>query len=399
MATVLLASELGTGPSHYMALLMVARRLRETGQRPLLALRDTISPTMVMHQEEIPVLQAPVWRPGLAPAEGDQPHPSGYADRLGQIGFDDGALIASMIERWRTLLEHMSPALVVCHDAPGLMLAARGRMPVVVIGDGFSVPPANLDAFPVLWPDQAVLYDPGALLANVNAALGETGGSPLPRLPAVMDAEARFACVLPALDPYDGARGGPAIGPLDGLPPPLDPGAPGSGAFIRLRTDFHSADAVLSAVSEQGLTARAVLHGISKDFLGDLHWPGIELLFRRQKLARRVGEAALIIHGGGPAITMISLALGRPQVILPNDPSGRLTGERAADLGAAVVLDGAIGKDAVADLLGDDGLGPPGLAQRAEKVARELAAAAVPDALDQVATRCLELMDFSQPTG
>ncbi len=389
MATVLLASELGTGPSHCMTLLMVARRLREAGQRPLFALRDTISPTVVLHHEAMPVLQAPVWRPGPA-ADDDQPHPSGYADRLGLTGFDDPALIGAVIERWRTLLEHMGPALVVCHDAPGLMLAARGRMPVVVIGDGFSVPPANIEAFPVLWPDQAVLYDPDALLAHVNAALGEAGDAPLPRLPAVMEAEARFACVLPGLDPYDGQRTSPALGPIDGLPPTMDPG---SGVFIRLRTDFHSADAVLSAVSARGLTARAVLHGISKDFLSDFNWPGIELLFRRQKLVERVGDAALIIHGGGPAITMISLALGRPQVILPNDPTGRLTGERAAALGAAVVLDGPISEDAVAGLLGDgSGLGPPGLAERAAQVARDLAATAVPDALDQVAGRCLELL-------
>ena len=43
---------------------------------------------------------------------------------------------------WRTIFDKLRPDLIVCDHSPVVCFAAYGRIPVVQVGDGFTIPPA-----------------------------------------------------------------------------------------------------------------------------------------------------------------------------------------------------------------------------------------------------------------
>src|SRR5262249_61701374 len=114
-----------------------------------------------------PVLQAPYWHP--RPWTGSQPFlAASYADLLAIRGWTDTADLLPMVQGWDGLLDLVRPALVVCDHSPTLCLAAYGRVPTVLLGDGFTLPPADQPAFPALIPGRKLVASEEALLAVVQ---------------------------------------------------------------------------------------------------------------------------------------------------------------------------------------------------------------------------------------
>ncbi len=145
MATILFAWELGGGHGHVQRLGRVARGLRACGHEPVFAVRNLAGAATVLGGDGFPVFQAPFWhrkrRPGpgpmLAGSFGDIMALQEYAEVEGLLG---------MVEGWQALIDLVRPRLIVCDDSPTACLAAFGVIPVVIAGNGFTVPPAGLDA-------------------------------------------------------------------------------------------------------------------------------------------------------------------------------------------------------------------------------------------------------------
>ena len=188
--------EMGAGLGHVAPLLAVARGLREHGHRPVLALRDVVEPAFLLREDPIPVLQAPVWQPPPG-HRGRMPATATLADIFVVTGFGDRDRIHAIVAAWDGLIDLVRPKLVVAEFSPGLCLAARGRVPVVAIGNGFALPPSEMETFPPLQPDVKPLARQDDLLASVNRVQRERGAPPLPGLPALFDAEAQFVHALP----------------------------------------------------------------------------------------------------------------------------------------------------------------------------------------------------------
>ena len=68
---------------------------------------------------------------------------------------------------WKTVFDIYKPDLIVCGHSPNCCLAAFGRIPVVMLGDGFTLPPAHEPVFPVA-SGAAPIVDPSRLLENMR---------------------------------------------------------------------------------------------------------------------------------------------------------------------------------------------------------------------------------------
>lgn len=351
MATVYLVGELGPAHRDLPPLLAMGHMLDKRGHRVVLAVRDVMGATFALrNQTGFTILQVPVWRAGR---ESRPTEPlSGYGDFLGSVGLDDPDEIARVTGAWHRIMENLAPDLIVAHNSPGICLAAAGRVPVIAVGDGFTVPPAGVEAFPELIAGRQPQYDQDDLLGNVNAVLAQNRAPRLRTLPSLFFTAGRFPCVLPGLDPYRGWRSRPARGPLDALPVPVAaPDAP--SAYVSLATEFYEADAVLTALVQRGLPASAFLRAISADFLVGVTWPGVRVLSRGPDPARAVAEASVVVHDGLVGLTTLCVAIGRPQLIVPTSPESAVTAARAAELGVAVVAQGDPTPERLAVLVGD----------------------------------------------
>lgn len=371
MATVFLAAEVSVGLDPVRTLLPLAERLRQHGHTPVFVLRDCTRPMVVLRQHRFSVLQAPVWRVGGNACDLDVMAHSDYVDYLARLGLSDLQSVAKMVERWRALLEFHRPSLVLAYGSPGVMLAARGRAPVIALGKDGAVPAlAPSGRYPSLWGTAAPPAREQGLVHVVNGALSSLGEAEIETLGDMTTA--CFDCFvldLPQFDLYDHLRRPRAVGPLSPVPGPAAPPS-GGGAYVCLKSDIRTVDFIMNALGQFSLPVRAYISGVSRDFLSTMAWRGVELLSRPGDGEDEAGKASLVVHDGNPTLAGICLSLGRPQVVLPQTPGQRLIAEKVEALAIGSVCYGEACQEGTIELVGLARALFPAAWDRAEKMKR-----------------------------
>ena len=137
---VLLGWELGGGQGHIQRLAALAQALSACGIEPIFALKS----------DKIKGVDFP-WRTVVAPRlpYSGRNNSFTYADILETYGFGNARLLRSHLQSWQSVIKQVKPDLIIADYAPGLVLAARGIVPTVVVGPCFAVPPP-VEVFPIL---------------------------------------------------------------------------------------------------------------------------------------------------------------------------------------------------------------------------------------------------------
>ena len=142
--TLLFAWELGEGLGHLPALKAIALAAKVEGARAVFALREPGPARAVLAEAAAEVLPAPYWPTPALPAKLSSSH----ADLIAANGFSSAPSARTVIGSWDKLFDAVKPDLVVSEHAPGAVIAAFGRIPVALVGNGFVVPPADAATFP-----------------------------------------------------------------------------------------------------------------------------------------------------------------------------------------------------------------------------------------------------------
>ncbi len=361
---VLIAWEFGAGRTHALHVLGVARHLRDAGVECLAALYEPSMGTQFA-AIGVPVVQTYVWpgRRRLAAGwrEGEV---RSLGDVLVHLGTTLPGAVRAALTHYDGLFDLFRPDAVLAENAPGALLAARGRVPAVAFGTNATLPPIRDGRF-ALRPDargEAAVFDENEIRDALNTELGLAGRPPLPSLPDLLPGTRVFPFGPPAFDTYGHVRPVPALPPY--LPDFQVPSRPerGEGVFAYLHALAQSCEGVLQGLGEAG---RATI----------LHLPGI-LPAAREALAAagaiQVRDEALplpwilsaprcVVHHGGLQLTTACLAAGRPQVILAkeldNEISGRFVAERGLGFARHVTqADAAWVREAVRAAHDDDAL-------------------------------------------
>ncbi|WP_298194531.1 glycosyl transferase-like UDP-glucuronosyltransferase [Novosphingobium sp.] len=327
MAHILLGWELGGNSGHVRRLAGLARRLLAQGHTLTLAVQRPDALRVARDLEgRVAIRQAPVW-PGLWRHGGAQPagSPASFGDVLGNLGLTDSGVAEYLLRAWDGLLADAGPALVVGDFAPLLLLAARGRIPRVAVGTGFTVPPADGPSFPAFVPGTAPRFDEAQLLAVAERALEHLRWPALERLPALMGAEAALPGVFDLLDPYQGRRSEPL------LPPFLsrDPGLAGEGDAVfaylpGLSTGSVAAEALLAA-ARAGLKVGLHAPGMADADAAALAGGGVGLLAQPLPMDAITRQARVLVCAGGQGMVSAALAAGLPLVVAPGSIEQELT--------------------------------------------------------------------------
>jgi UDP:flavonoid glycosyltransferase YjiC (YdhE family) len=190
MATVLLTWELGGGIGHLMNLRPIGQELAKRGHRVIAAVKDLSNVHNIFTGIGIAAIAAPLVR--MTRKHFDPMR--GLAHVLGNVGFADEHVLATLFEAWNTLFDLLQPDLVVADHSPNALLALHGRetishrhIPCVNVGLGFFCPP---DGFPLpYWLKsnemqfrQQIIVDEQNVTATVNKILRAHGRPPLARL-------------------------------------------------------------------------------------------------------------------------------------------------------------------------------------------------------------------------
>ncbi|MCX5794002.1 MAG: hypothetical protein NTY77_00720 [Elusimicrobia bacterium] len=389
MKTVLLTWELGAGFGHVGPLLSVARELRRHGHRPVFALRDVVGPRALLEDEDIPVLQAPRWTKG-AVVRGRPFRPSSYSDILAALGFSGAADLAALVRSWDALIGLVKPDLIVADHSPTVCLAAYGAIPVAVVGNGFTVPPADQASFPPLYCDAPPLMSEARLLENVHAVQRRRGRPAPPTLPALFDAPLRAVGTLPELDPYRKTRREPVLGPMEKMPShaplPLD-----GRLFAYLGEEHPALETIVELLAERKAPVEAYLRGEVGSLRRLLTARGARVHESPPALCEVVPRAAAVVSHAGSTTAHAAMIGGRPQVLLPTHVEADLTAKALESLGVGVRLQRDAKKDEIAKAI-DRASSGGALAQSAMALAVKLALRPPLDALAAATNACLQLL-------
>ena len=395
MKNVLFAWELGRGLGHLMNMRRIAARLKPHGFRFVAVSRDAAA-TDLLGGEFAEIIAAPRWPIDSRPAA-QQPGLSSATlnDILSGMGLADPAAVRQLLGAWDDIFKQTRPDLVIADFSPLAALATRRRLPLVHIGNGYTLPPHQMKRFPLLHRFSPPLWREEQTLAAVNQAARAVGRAPLDHLPQLFSGDACLVQTFPLFDPYDTQRSEPLEGPMFDRPPAIK-GAQARSIFVYLSSGYALHPSLFVAL--RPFAARLRLHapGLPPTQVEELRGAGAHIDAGPVPLADILPTTCLIVHNGGPGVAAEALVAGVPQLVLSAQIEQDFNGQALASAGVAkFVRVYEPGIDISAELIGamsrDDALA----AQAALQAERHRAYLATLDALGVCERTCLQLMENS----
>ena len=329
MKTVLFAWELGAGSGHVVKIRQLASHLAGQGFRVVAAVKS-LAAVSILEGVVDEIHRMPNWRRAGA---GEVPSSATLHDILVGAGLADEAFLGDLIAAWQRLYHAIDPALVISEAAPAAALAARGRIPLVMTGNGFALPPHEMQAFPPLHKFSVPVFREDDTLGAVNNVARRFGLRTLDRLPGLFAGDAHLLHTLPLLDPYAGHRVAPHYGlPIDYVPCAANCGA--QQVLVYLSQGVEIRDDVLAALRPVADRVRIHAPMLSEDNRTDLARGGAQVEPKQIDLSPALSAARLVVHLGGSGLASEAVLAGVPQYLLVMHVEQHLTGMAIERAGA-----------------------------------------------------------------
>ena len=261
-----------------------------------------------------------------------------YGDMLADIIFTDADEIAGHISSWRRVFDEIKADVVIADYAPGAVLAARDYMPLVNVGEGYTLPPHEMENFPRLWHGSSpVKHRETDVAQMISAALLRFGARPLRNYPDLNAATAHATMTIPLLDVYRDLRSGGwlAAGPFT-LPMTLPEDR--VGLFATLHEDKQFDKRLIEGIAESGVGGMVVIPNLLRRNRRLFAAAGFQTLEKLQPLNEVLETARVLVHRGGMGTANAGIAKGVPQLIIFNHLENYHTGKAIADAGAGLML-------------------------------------------------------------
>jgi UDP-N-acetylglucosamine:LPS N-acetylglucosamine transferase len=341
LARILVGYERGDNLGHFRRLVPVAEALAARGHQVTFFLRNPYDCRNELTRSPLPFIPTPDLVPPN-PAEREPKRMGAYSDIMVYCGFGKLELLYPATLSWRTLFDHIKPDLIVCDHSPVICLAAYGRIPVVQVGDGFTIPPAQEETFPGFQKTKSATVAPGDIVKVINEVQSRLGGPAVPCVTAPLRTAGRMICTLKGLDPYRDQRQDPVIGPTEGLqdPMPLPKIAKGGRPqiFAYLGIENRITPKMLEVFKKSDLPIEAYVRGMTEETAKKYLRPGLKFFKKPQPIGEVLSRASLAIHHGGSGMCLACCSAGRPQVALPIHEETLLNSQALGRIGVGRAL-------------------------------------------------------------
>ena len=333
MKTVLFAWEHGGGFGHIANLRRFAALLKQHDMRAIFVLKNPEASHLLGANAE--VLQAP----SLPTAQSFRSTATMH-DQLASAGLADEHGLRSQLQSWDDIFKAVSPDLVVADYAPAASLMARGRIPLIVVGNGYTAPPGDMKRFPPLHRVHPPRWSEEETLGTVNRVLRSLERPVLERLPQIFAGDAQIVLTFPVLDPYDLQRSQPLTGPIFDSPP-LEGRKDADDIFVYLSRGvlgalpFDIVPALVPFASRLVMSAPDMASRQSNDLLHR----GARVFPQHLPLSETLASARLVIHFGGGGLAAHAIAAGVPQLVLATHIEQLLNGLQLEKAGLGKVID------------------------------------------------------------
>lgn len=331
------ATELGGGLGHVARLAPWRAHFESRGIATLGVLPDLRAAADAPDLVKAPYLQAPRLAHGPSLRAFD---PSSFAEMLVGAGYGSATVLGALVDAWRHLFAIAAVDALVIDHAPTALLAARAAaLPVLHIGDGFTMPAPGKAGAPYFAADAR--RDPerfsraGRLaLSCINAVLEARGVTPLSSLDALPGTGMPVIASYPELDHRGAGRDAAEFAGHFAIAAPDRVGwkaLPGPRVFAYLKPGAAAFDAVLALLGRHAGQVRVHAQGlVRQDAPGPAVWDWSEHPLPTSAMA---GCDMVVCHAGHGTVCEALLA-GKPLFLLPQVLEQMLTAQNVAALGA-----------------------------------------------------------------
>lgn len=392
MGRILFGSEFGANLGHIYPMMRIADKLEAKGHEIIFAARNVPHTYGALKDTNYKLIQAPYWSNPTSPRLQNVFTPS-YSDVMARQGFMVRDRLAAYATGWADLVETISPDLIIADHSPGLSMAVRDVVPMINMGNGFTLPPSEIKRYPPVISSGDPLISQTLLLKIFNSVLKELGRPLLNRLPEIFDTPGQFICTVPILDPYSEIRKRTLVGPIEDSMA-REPLPKEQSIFLYMAGEAGNDNVVLEAIKRVGVKANVFLRAAPEKTFKQFHSKQINMLREPADFSQALPEASLIIHAGGGGTSTACLMTGRPQITFPTHSETALNSRLMHKAGVARVVKPAIDLTQMTDFLKYI-LSEQALFDRAQKVAQELSEGDWHSALDKIVKKSEELLTSS----
>lgn len=401
MSTILVTYEFGAGLGHLNRLVAVAQRL--AGEHDVVfALPDRRLGEPIVQRifgEKARVLDGVQWPAPNDPNVRKIPTHT-FADVLGIFRFHDAGILSAKADQWHKIFQEVAPNLVIADFSPILRLAMRDSVPLVVVGNGYTVPPRGRLLPPIRHWETSVpaasRANEGRLLAAVNAVRARLQGEAIDFFSDLFSGEQTFVCTLPEFDPYGRFRRDAWLWPFN--IPDIPPGLPatqraGPRIFLYLPSNHPALAPVITALNDLRVPSEIYVSGMNAEAMAARCSRNVRIHTKPADLAHVLPNTCLLIHHGGLGMAYAGLLAGVPQLVLPLNLEHSITAAGLGQFGVArtrtagAAAAGTEIRDLISALLQDSQL-----QEAAIDAARDMAARRVPDSINKVVQACWQLL-------
>jgi hypothetical protein len=278
------------------------------------------------------VWQAPLWPGQLTTlARRAATTPATMGDILAVLGLGEPGVAEALIGAWARILMAVRPDIIVAEFAPALSMAAYGRVAVLALGTGFSLPPPDLPRFPSL-TGMPTVQDEAQLLDLVNRALEQHGRAHRESLPGIFQADRELAAVFTELDPYRPWRKSSPSAPAAFMGEQVASGE-GEELFVYMNGREARPNAFWQGMVRSGLKVRIHDPSLSRADGEVLSRAGLLIEPRPVPFELIATRSRLVLSHGGLGFVSSALLAGLPQIVVPYDIEKRMIAASVHELG------------------------------------------------------------------
>jgi UDP:flavonoid glycosyltransferase YjiC (YdhE family) len=337
MKRVAFATELGGGLGHVSRLAPWRAHVGSRGVATLGLLPDLRVVADAPGIVGAPYAQAPRLAHGPLLKDFD---PASYAEVLIGAGYGNAAVLGALADAWRHVFDLAGVAGVVVDHAPTAILAARlAGLPILHIGDGFTLPPAGRSEAP---------YDPAAgrrdperfaraarlALSCINAVLGARGAGSLDSLDDLLEPASQVIVSYPELDHRQAGRDPTRYSGHFAVPDPEDEGwqaVGGPRVFAYLKPGTPGFEAVLALLGRFAGQVRVHAQGLVRS---EAPGPALWQWSAAPLPTSAIADCDLVVCHAGHGTVCEALLAGKPLFMLPHVFEQMMTARNVAALGA-----------------------------------------------------------------
>lgn len=331
---VLLGWEFGGGFGHIASLQGTAKRIQEVmpcsflyalrvpenGRRSGIPWNDIIA---APHPKRAQSAEPPIAR-------------DSYGEFVSEALMIDEGAFAFRLAGWSKIINDFKPDLIIADYAPGLSLFARSRWPVLAIGNGYTLPPAELEVFPPMTRGKRPIYGSEAEIIDwLNGDLKRAGAKPIERLPQLNEAAAYGLMTMPIFDPYQAFRKQDYLGvEIPGGAPTPRPSHGGVIAYFHENTLLN--DEVIAGLGQLEIDTDVYfgmsMRSVKRKFKGSR----VTVADAPFALGKDMPGKAVAVHRGGLGFAAAALLAGVPQVVVYENDEAHFHARSIREAGAGL---------------------------------------------------------------